>query len=84
MTATRKGTASTYLVLELDRGNTYRDPRVVSHRKTKPALEPGQIAIKVEIKIPMSLFETFIPVVGAEITDPGQVLMPEITITEES
>jgi hypothetical protein len=71
--------AITYLVLELDRGSLYRAPRVVNHRKTKPSLEAGQIAVKVVLDIPMDVFDTFIPVVTAELSE-AQISTPEITI----
>ncbi len=75
-------TVETYLVLEKD-GSYYRPPRVVAHRKNKPSLESGQIAVKVRIAIPMSMFDTFIPVVAAEVVDDKQVILPEMTIEPE-
>lgn len=75
---------SAYLVLERDgRNPSYRPPLVAAVRKGKPALESGQIAVKVKLSIPMSLFDTFIPVVEASISE-ADAIYPAIEIESEA
>lgn len=74
-------TASAYLVIEKDAW-AYGRPRITAMRKNKPALESGQIAVKVNLKIPMAIFDQFIPVLEAEISEPD-VIAPTIEIEPE-
>lgn len=74
-------TATAYLVVEKDSW-IYGKPRIVAMRKNKPSLESGQIAVKVNLKIPMAIFDQFIPVLEAEISAPDAIL-PTIEIEPE-
>jgi hypothetical protein len=78
MTDTDIRKSSCYLILERPRWR-YDPPRIVTIRATKPKLAAGQVAVKVVLSIPMGLFDTFIPVVEAEIRE-GDFLAPEIEI----
>jgi hypothetical protein len=75
-------TASIYLVLERSKWR-YDPPRVVSMRKEKPRLESGQVAVKVQLRIPMDLFNTYIPVVEAELAE-GDFILPELEVGFEN
>lgn len=79
MSATQ--TASTYLVLERS-AQYWKGARIVEMRAKKPALKSGQIAVKVNLKIPTALFDQFIPVIEAEISEPD-ILVPTIEIESE-
>lgn len=74
-------TASAYLVIE-KAGWKWDPPRITAMRKEKPALKSGQIAVKVSLKIPMAIFDQFIPVLEAEISEPD-VIAPTIQIEPE-
>ncbi|MBT2484774.1 MULTISPECIES: hypothetical protein [unclassified Microbacterium] len=74
-------TTSVYLILE-PHSHTWKPPRVAAMKVRKPALESGQIAVKVNLKIPMAIFDQFIPVLEAEISEPDAIL-PAIEIEPE-
>ena len=76
-------TVSCYLVIERDQRNSISlFPRISRMTKDKPALRTGQIAVKVNLKVPTSLFDQFIPQVEATITEPD-VIVPSIELEPE-
>lgn len=80
---TRIEQASCYLVLERDRRRpSWRPPTIVKMTKAKPALAAGQFAIKVKVNVPMSLFETLVPVAEVTVSEPD-VIAPAIELDPE-
>ncbi len=74
-------TASAYLILERASWR-YDPPRIVAMRKEKPTLTAKQIAVKVNLRIPMALFDQFIPVIQGEISEPD-IIAPAIELEPE-
>lgn len=48
-----------YLILAKKNRYHLKSPQI---RTTKPALKPGEVCVRLDLKVPQSLFETFIPV----------------------
>lgn len=69
-----------YLVLERAKWR-YDPPRIVALRKEKPRLESGQVAVRVQLRIPMSLFDTYIPIVEAELGE-ASLILPDLEVDE--
>lgn len=73
--------ATAYLVLE-PAERSYGRPkkaRVASVRTNKPTIKRGQIAIKLNVTLPASVFEQFVPSVDIEVPD-GAAIQPEVEI----
>jgi len=66
-----------YLVLEASSpSNPYwKGARIVRMTKGKPSLERGQIAVKVNLNVPGSIFEELIPTFDLDIS-PENVIAP--------
>lgn len=54
-------------------------PKFDRARSTKPALDRGEVAVKVVLNLDDTLFATFIPTVEAEITS-ETIIAPEIEL----
>jgi hypothetical protein len=52
---------------------------VVAMRQTKPAISPGEIAVKVVLTIDESAFEEYIPVASINI-DESVIIAPEVDV----
>lgn len=75
-------TRSIYLVLKPEYARWGGSPRgffVSALRKTKPALDSGEVAVKVELSLDLDIFANFIPVVSAEIQAPD-LIVPEVSV----
>lgn len=72
--------SSVYLILERPKWRN-DPPRVAGMRKEKPALDSGQVAVKLTLRVDMSWFNEFIPEVVADI-EPGDIIVPEIEVEE--
>lgn len=80
-----KKKVSAYLVLSAER-NRYNDTiqsiNIKAMRKAKPALEGGEVAIKIELFIDPAMFEEFIPVVKAEL-EATDLIVPEVLVEDQ-
>ncbi|MET3349622.1 UNVERIFIED_ORG: hypothetical protein ABID57_001294 [Arthrobacter sp. UYEF1] len=81
----REHSADCYLILRADThsgGKYVRDLHIVNMRKSKPKLQPDEIAVKVRVRIPDQVFTQ--PPFEAEIVVPEQdVIRPAVTIEGE-
>lgn len=68
--------AKAYLVIEKDRNGW---PSIAAIRKEAPALRAGQVAIRLVVNVPLSLFYTFIPDVTVELHE-GDIIEPTVEV----
>jgi hypothetical protein len=81
----REHSADCYLIFKADTysgGKFVRDLHIVSMRKSKPKLQPDEIAVKVRVRIPDQNFTQ--PPFEAEIVVPElDVIRPVVTVEGE-
>jgi len=81
----REHSADCYLILRADThsaGKYVRGLNIVGMRKSKPKLQPDEIAVKVSVRIPDQVFTQ--PPFEAEIVVPEQdVIRPIVTVDGE-
>lgn len=81
-----------YLVLEVTRyaynpetrkNDMPRDFRVASMRKSPPALESSQVAVKLRLNVDSSMFQQYIPIIEATIEEAAIVApIPTVQVFE--
>lgn len=61
-------TSKAYLVLERP-SSMYRGPRIVALRANPPYLEPNQVGVRVVLRVPMDVFNKFLPEVEVAVEE---------------
>ena len=77
----RTKTASCYLTIGRDKRGSRRFPELVIRNmtKTKPSLKPGELAIKVNVELPASVFEQAVPEATISLPEDALHVVPHVT-----